>query len=41
MESGDILAYSTEDGGFASLTGLARQEATKRKVANVRQSKKQ
>ena len=39
MESGDILAYSTEDGGFASLTGLARQEATKRMVANVRQPK--
>lgn len=40
IESGDILAYSTKDGGFASLTGLAPQEATKRKVANVRQAKK-
>ena len=39
METGDILAYSTEDGGFASLTGLARQEATKRKVANPRKGK--
>ncbi len=40
IESGDILAYSTKDGGFASLTGLAPQEATKRNVANVRQAKK-
>lgn len=40
IESGDILAYSTEDGGFASLTGLAPQEATKRQVANVRKSRK-
>jgi carbonic anhydrase len=39
IESGDILAYSTEDGGFASLTGLTPQEATKRKVANVRKAK--
>lgn len=40
LETGEILAYSTEDGGFEPLTGLARQEATKRKVANVRQAKK-
>ena len=40
MESGDILAYSTADGGFASLTGLARHEASQRRVANPRQSKK-
>ncbi len=36
MESGDILAYSTEDGRFASLTDLSPQDATKRRVANVR-----
>ncbi|MBE7494843.1 MAG: carbonic anhydrase [Verrucomicrobiaceae bacterium] len=36
MEAGDILAYSTEDGGFASLTDLSLKEATKRTVANVR-----
>ncbi len=40
IESGDILAYSTEDGGFASLTGLAHQEATKRQVANVRKARR-
>lgn len=40
IESGDILAYSTEDGRFASLTGLAPQEATKRGVANVRKARK-
>lgn len=40
IESGDILAYSTEDGGFASLTGLSRTEAKKRQVANVRKARK-
>ncbi len=40
IESGDILAYSTEDGGFASLTGLTPQDAKKRSVANVRKSKR-
>lgn len=40
IESGDILAYSTEDGGFASLTGLSRKEAKKRQVANVRKARK-
>jgi len=39
IESGDILAYSTEDGGFASLTGLSRNEAKKRQVANVRKAR--
>lgn len=39
MEKGDILAYSTEDGRFATLTGLDPKEAKKRKVANVRKVK--
>ncbi|MBL9131725.1 MAG: carbonic anhydrase [Verrucomicrobiaceae bacterium] len=40
METGEILAYSTEDGGFASLTGLAPEDATRRQVANVRKARK-
>lgn len=40
IESGEILAYSSEDGGFASLTRLAPQDATKRQVANVRKARK-
>jgi carbonic anhydrase len=40
IESGDILAYSTDDGGFASLTQLDRRAATKRQVANVRKARK-
>ena len=40
IESGEILAYSTQDGGFASLTGLAPKEAKKRQVANVRKARK-
>jgi carbonic anhydrase len=40
IESGDILAYSTEDGGFASLTQISTQAASKRQVANVRKSPK-
>ncbi|MGV3660782.1 MAG: carbonic anhydrase [Prosthecobacter sp.] len=40
MEKGDILAYSTEDGRFATLTGLDPKEAKKRKVANVRKVKR-
>jgi len=41
METGDILAYSTEDNGFASLTQLEPHEATKRQVANVRKANKE
>ncbi len=40
MQTGEILAYSTEDGGFEPLTSLARQEASQRKVANPRKGKK-
>ena len=36
METGEILAYSTKDGGFASLTDLEPHEASKRSVANHR-----
>ena len=40
MQTGEILAYSTEDGGFASLTELDPDEASKRNVANPRKTKK-
>ncbi len=40
MEKGDILAYSTEDGRFSTLSGLNPKDAKKRKVANVRKGKK-
>ena len=40
MKSGQVLAYSTEDGGFASLMDLSSAEASKRKVANPRRAKK-
>ena len=40
LETGEILAYSTEDGGFEPLTNLNRKEARKRKVANPRQGKR-
>lgn len=40
MEKGDILAYSTKDGRFASLNDLDPKEAKKRQVANVRKVKK-
>jgi carbonic anhydrase len=36
IEKGDILAYSTEDRRFASLTDLPPDEANKRQVANTR-----
>ena len=40
IDSGDILAYSSDDGRFASLTQLDRRAATKRQVANVRKARK-
>lgn len=40
METGEVLAYSSKDGGFASLTELAPQEASKRNVANHRRARK-
>ena len=39
METGEVLAYSTKDGGFAALTDLAPHEASKRNVANPRKAK--
>lgn len=36
IEKGDILAYSTEDRRFSSLSKLPHDEATKRQVANTR-----
>lgn len=40
METGEVLAYSSKDGGFASLTQLAPQEGSKRNVANHRRARK-
>lgn len=40
MDSGEVMAYSTADEGFAALTNLERHEATKRNVANPRKAKK-
>ena len=39
METGEVLAYSSKDGGFAALTELAPHEASKRNVANPRKAK--
>jgi carbonic anhydrase len=41
MQTGDVLAYSSEDGKFKTLTGLPPEEAGKRKVGNPRQAKSQ
>ncbi len=41
MEKGEVLAYSTKDGGFAALTDLAPHEASKRSVANHRKAREQ
>ena len=38
MQTGEVHAYSTKDGGFAPLTGLAPHEASKRNVANPRKA---
>lgn len=40
MDKGEVLAYSSEDNGFASLTQLDHDEASKRMVANPRKGKK-
>ncbi len=40
LETGEVLAYSTEDGGFAPLTSLPPQEASQRKVGNPRKAKR-
>ncbi len=40
MDTGEVLAYSTADGGFAALNHLAPHEASKRSVANHRKAKK-
>ncbi|MEI8016898.1 MAG: carbonic anhydrase, partial [Schlesneria sp.] len=39
METGEVLAYSTKDGGFAAVTDLSPHEASKRSVANPRKAK--
>ena len=39
METGEVLAYSTVDGGFAVLTDLDPHEASQRNVANPRKAK--
>lgn len=39
LETGEILAYSTEDGGFEPLTSLDRKKASQRNVANPRKGK--
>lgn len=41
MKTGEVLAYSSEDGKFKPLTGLPPEEAGKRKVGNPRQAKSQ
>lgn len=40
MQSGEVLAYDSEDGKFTSLTNLPPEIAGKRKVSNPRQAKK-
>jgi hypothetical protein len=40
MKTGKVLAYSSEDGKFSSLTDLPPEEAGKRKVSNPRQAKR-
>ena len=40
MQTGEVLAYSSEDGRFTALTSLSHDEAGKRKVDNPRQSRK-
>jgi carbonic anhydrase len=40
METGEILAYSTNDNAFVSLTGLTPREASKRSIANPRKATK-
>lgn len=40
MQTGEVLAYSSEDGRFTALTSMPPEEAGKRKVDNPRQSRK-
>ena len=40
MDTGEVLAYSSADGDFQSLTDMSADEASKRNVANHRKSKK-
>jgi carbonic anhydrase len=40
MQTGEVLAYSSDDGKFTALTSLPPEEAGKRKVSNPRQAKK-
>jgi carbonic anhydrase len=40
MKTGEVLAYSSDDGKFTALTSLPPEEAGKRKVSNPRQAKK-
>ena len=40
METGEVLAYSSDDGTFTALTNLSQQDAEKRKVDNPRQAKR-
>lgn len=41
MQTGEVLAYSSEDGRFTALTSLPQEEAGKRKVDNPRLAKNQ
>jgi carbonic anhydrase len=40
MQTGEVLAYSSDDGKFTSLTSLPPEEAGQRKVSNPRQARK-
>jgi carbonic anhydrase len=40
METGEVLAYSSDDGNFTALTSLSQQDAERRKVDNPRQLKR-
>jgi len=40
MKTGEVWAYSSDDGKFLSLTNLPGEEAGKRKVSNPRQARK-
>ncbi len=40
MQTGEVLAYDSEDGKFTALTNLPREQAGKRKVGNPRQARK-
>ena len=40
MTSGEVWAYSSDDGKFTALTDLPPEEAGRRKVSNPRQAKR-